>query len=284
MLDCGAPTRRSKKIRGMKRSILFAILFTAIFVIVAPAALAQTTDSGQDVYTATCARCHGADGLGVPNKYPPLAGNPDASDHDFVVDVVTNGLSGKEILGVTYTRDMPAFGNRLSADEIQQVSAYVVELSVSGPPQTTPTTAPVGEGTASVGEDIFAGSTLLSNGGPACAACHSAGVYDRLGGPGMAIDLNGIIDDFGKAGFIDAITDPVVDPMIAVFADRQITEQEANDLAAYLETTKAGQPASSSIDLLVVLGFSGFLLLILVTALVIRGPQNAYVEKLRSTR
>jgi mono/diheme cytochrome c family protein len=179
---------------------------------------------------------------------------------------------------------MPAFGNRLSADEIKQVSAYVVELSVSGPPQTTPTTVPVGEGTASVGEDIFRGSTLLSNGGIACAACHSAGVYDRLGGPGMAIDLNGIVDDFGKAGFIDAIVDPVVDPMIAVFADHQITDQEAADLAAYLETTKAGQPSGSSIDLLLLLGFSGFLVLILVTALVIRGPQNAYVEKLRSTR
>ena len=101
----------------------------------------------------------------------------------------------------------------------------------------------------------------------------------------MAIlDLNGIVADYGKAGFISAITDPVLAPMVATFANHQITEQEANDLAAFLETTTAGASSGSSIDLLVVIGVSGFLVLILITALVIRGPQNVYVEKLRSTR
>jgi len=273
--------------RGVKRSIQVTVLslFVAVFATMASSALAQSPDPGQEIYTQSCARCHGADGLGVPNKYPPLAGNPDATDHPFVIDVVTNGLSGKVILGVTYTREMPAFGNRLSPDEIDQVATYVVDLAVSGPPQTTPTTVPLAPGMAAVGNDLFAGSTLLSNGGTACAACHTAGEYDRLGGPGMAVlDLNGIIDDYGKSGFISAITDPVLAPMVAVFADHQITDQEANDLAAYLETTSAGASAGSSIDLLVVLGLSGFLVLILITALVIRGPQNVYVEKLRSTR
>ncbi len=271
----------------MKRSIQVTVLFLSMlfFATMASSALAQSPDPGQEIYTSSCARCHGADGLGVPNKFPPLSGNPDATDHEFVVDVIANGLNGKVILGVTYTREMPAFGSRLSAEEIDQVATYVVEIAANGPPQTTPTTAPTAPGTASVGADLFQGSTLLSNGGPACAACHTAGVYDRLGGPGMAVlDLNGIIDDYGKAGFISAITDPVLAPMVAAFSEHQITDQEANDLAAYLETTSAGASSSSSIDLLIVLGISGFLVLILITALVIRGPQNVYVEKLRSTR
>ncbi len=273
--------------RGVKRFIHVTVLFLSIlfFATMASPALAQAPDPGQEIYTSSCARCHGADGLGVPNKYPPLSGNPDVADHAFVVDVVTNGLSGKVILGVEYTREMPAFGNRLSPDEIDQVATYVIELAVSGPPQTTPTTVPLAPGTAAVGESLFQGSTLLSNGGPACAACHTAGKYDRFGGPGMAIlDLNGIVADYGKAGFISAITDPVLAPMVATFANHQITEQEANDLAAFLETTTAGASSGSSIDLLVVIGVSGFLVLILITALVIRGPQNVYVEKLRSTR
>ncbi len=270
----------------VRRSIRILVLFTfaILTLLTTSAAFAQSPGPGQDIYTAKCARCHGDDGLGIPGKYPPLAGNPDATDYDLVVDVVTNGLKGKVILGVSYTKEMPAFKDRLSSDEIAQVSEYVVQLAESGPPATTPTTAPPVQGTASVGEDLFRGTTMLSNGGPACAACHTAGPYDRLGGPGMSVlDLNGIVDEYGKSGFISAITDPVLEPMVVVFAERPITDQEANDIAAYLETTTAGGGGDTPVDLLLVLGVFGFLILILITALVIRGPQNAYVEKLRST-
>ncbi len=268
----------------MKRTIPLAFLFTAILVLMAPAALAQTPDEGVDIYNQSCARCHGTDGLGVPGKYPPLAGNPDAADHDLVVDAVTNGLSGKVIMGVSYTNEMPAFGNRLTPEEIQAVSTYVVELSLSGPSTAPTTTMPVGEGTAAVGENLFTGSSLLSNGGVACIACHQSGQYDRLGGPGLGINLDGIVQDYGKSGFISAITDPVVAPMIAVFEDHPITEQEATDLAAYLEAATADTSSGSSVDLLVVVAIIGFIILIFITAVVIKGPQNAYVEKLRSTR
>jgi len=263
---------------------LTALTFAAILTILAAPASAQSPDDGAPIYTDNCARCHKDDGLGVENKYPPLAGNPDAADFDYVVDVVTNGLSGKTIMGVDYVRDMPAFNDRLTAEEIQQVSAYTVQLSESGPAPTTPTTAPAVAGTDTAGNDLFRGSTLLSNGGLACIACHSAGEYDRLGGSGMGMDLNGIIDEFGAAGFVDAITDPVVDEMIVVFADHAITNQEANDLAAFLETTSADDADDSSFDLFHILGFVGFLILILITALIIRGPQDMYETKLRSSR
>jgi len=262
---------------------LMALTFTALLIIFANPVSAQSPDEGADIYTQTCARCHQDDGLGVPDKYPPLSGNPDAADFDYVVDVVTNGLSGKTIMGVDYERDMPAFNDRLTTEEIQQVSTYTVQLSESGPAPTTPTTPPVVAGTASAGDALFRGSTLLSNGGVACIACHSAREYDRLGGPGLGMDLNGIIDEFGTAGFVDAITDPVVDEMIAVFADHPITNQEANDLSAFLEKTSADGAEESTLDLLMILGFVGFLVLILTTALIIRGPQEPYETKLRST-
>lgn len=263
---------------------LIAIAFTAILMTFTSSAVAQSPDEGAEIYGQKCARCHQDDGLGVPNKYPPIAGNPDAADLDHVVDVVTNGLSGKVIMGVEYERDMPAFGDRLTPAEIQLVSQYTVQLAESGSGPTPPTTTPVVEGTESVGDALFRGSTLLSNGGVACIACHSAGEYDRLGGPGLAINLNGIIDEFGTAGFVDAITDPVVDEMIVVFADHPITNQEAIDLAAFLEPTSTDAAEGSSLDLLQLLGFVGFLVLILITASVIRGPQETYVTKLRSNR
>ncbi|MCL1600351.1 MAG: cytochrome c [Actinomycetia bacterium] len=270
--------------------ITMALLFTAILIILAPGAHAQTADEGAEIYSGNCARCHKADGLGEPNKFPPLTGNPDAADLAHVTVVVTNGLEGKVILGVTYDRTMPAFEGKLTPEQIQLVSEYTTELSVSGAP-TTPTTPDsggdgdnIGEAAPTVGDDLFRGTKLLSNGGVACVACHSAGDYNRLGGPGLAIDLNGIIDDFGVSGFVDAITDPVAPPMVAVFLDHPITENEALSLAAFLEPTSVDDASSSSIDLLTVFGLLGLLVLVLITGLIVRGPQRAYVTKLRSSR
>ena len=278
---------RSKEMRSLKRSIpiAIAIAFTAILVTMASPALAQTTDQGVEIYEGSCARCHQSDGLGIPGTFPPLTGNPDAGDHGYVVVVVTDGLEGKEIMGVAYDTEMPAFANRLSAEEIDLVSSYVVELSGGGGATTSPTTTvPAGPSSGSAGENLFTGATRLTNGGTACISCHTAGEYNGLGGPTMAISLDGIVETFGTAGFVAAITDPLVDPMIAVFNDHPITEQEANDLAAYLETTNADDTGDISVDILIMVGLVGFVVLMLITSGFIKGPQDAYREKLRNSR
>lgn len=70
---------------------------------------------GQDIYARQCASCHGIDGGGgvgsklagvVEEKYP------DIDDH---IAVITDGVSGK---------NMPAFKDRLTADEIEAVARY----------------------------------------------------------------------------------------------------------------------------------------------------------------
>jgi mono/diheme cytochrome c family protein len=265
------------------------LFFTAMLIIMAPGAGAQTSDEGEEIYADKCARCHKDDGLGDPNKYPPLTDNPDAADLDYVVVVVTDGLEGKVILGVPYDRKMPGFEGKLSPEQIELVSEYVTVLSVSGAP-TTPTPPDsgdgedVGEAAATIGDDLFRGTKRLSNGGVACIACHAAGDYNRLGGPGLGIDLNGIIDDYGVGGFVDAITDPVEPEMIAVFLDHPITEKEALSLAAFLEPTSVDDADTSSIDLLTVFGLVGLVVLLLITGLIVQGPQRAYVTKLRSSR
>jgi hypothetical protein len=100
----------------------------------------------------------------------------------------------------------------------------------------------------------------------------------------LGIDLNGIIDDYGVGGFVDAITDPVEPKMIAVFLDHPITEKEALSLAAFLEPTSVDDADTSSIDLLTVFGLVGLVVLLLITGLIVQGPQRAYVTKLRSSR
>ncbi len=74
---------------------------------------------GAEVFSANCARCHGADGGGGIG--PRLAGGavvdayPDAADE---VAVVTDGKSG----------GMPSFDGRLSEQEIDQVVEYTRTL------------------------------------------------------------------------------------------------------------------------------------------------------------
>ena len=73
---------------------------------------------GAAVFSENCATCHGADGSGISG--PPLNDGivvtnfPDIQDQ---IDVVTNGRG-----------PMPAFGDRLSAEEIQAVVEYTRTL------------------------------------------------------------------------------------------------------------------------------------------------------------
>lgn len=71
--------------------------------------------TGYDVYNASCAQCHGVGGGGGVG--PRLAGRvteafPNLDDH---VAVITEGRSGT---------NMPAFGDRLTAEEIVAVARY----------------------------------------------------------------------------------------------------------------------------------------------------------------
>lgn len=73
-------------------------------------------ESGATVFENNCMSCHGQEGAG--GSGPNLQESETASNHDEVVDIVTNGTDG----------GMPAFGDQLSDQEIQDVAAYVSQL------------------------------------------------------------------------------------------------------------------------------------------------------------
>jgi len=73
-------------------------------------------DKGKTVYWHYCAECHQADGSGYSHLYPRLAGDPIVTLHDPTPLIVT----------VVYGMEtMPAFGQRLSTDEIAAVLSYI---------------------------------------------------------------------------------------------------------------------------------------------------------------
>ncbi|AEB12899.1 c-type cytochrome [Marinithermus hydrothermalis] len=80
---------------------------------------------GSEVYAASCAGCHQAEGQGIPGTFPPLAENPNLEDAAYVVKVILNGRQGPlEVKGTTYNGAMPGFG-QLSDRQVAAVATYV---------------------------------------------------------------------------------------------------------------------------------------------------------------
>ena len=123
-----------------------------------PAALAQggtddlaQLEAGQAVFEANCARCHGADGMGSQTGRSLIGiamSEPDRSVH---VASVTTGKG-----------NMPAFGERLSAEEIDAAVSYVRLTFVDPAAQSDPAELAV-TGTASTPIAAL-GATLLVSG------------------------------------------------------------------------------------------------------------------------
>lgn len=72
--------------------------------------------TGEQIYTVSCARCHEADGQGYPELFPALAGNHIVTLHDTrpLIEIVKHGRGS-----------MPAFQNALDTDELAAVLTYI---------------------------------------------------------------------------------------------------------------------------------------------------------------
>lgn len=86
---------------------------------------AEMMELGKSIYNSTCFACHGAQGQGVKDVFPPLA-NADYlnADVDRSIDIVINGKSGEiTVNGEKYNSIMPAQG--LSDEETASVLTYI---------------------------------------------------------------------------------------------------------------------------------------------------------------
>jgi mono/diheme cytochrome c family protein len=127
-------------IPGAVARILRTIAFEIVCLGLLPAAAhAQTLNgrplseaSGQELYRATCAGCHGDDGRGFTTDVLGFdAEVPDFTECSFATpeteaDWVAVVLKGGPVRA--FDRRMPAFGDLLSADQAQKVVAYVRSL------------------------------------------------------------------------------------------------------------------------------------------------------------
>ena len=89
-------------------------------------ALAADLDNGRRVFNGSCAACHSNGGNAIfPEKTLSQQAIEQYLDGGFkqgsIVSLVTNGKNA-----------MPAFGDRLDDDEINDVSAYVIQQAQDG--------------------------------------------------------------------------------------------------------------------------------------------------------
>lgn len=81
---------------------------------------------GSQVYSANCAACHQASGLGLPGIFPPLDGSEwVTADERVVASILLYGINGQlTVKGVAYTGSMPSFG-QLSDSELAAVASHI---------------------------------------------------------------------------------------------------------------------------------------------------------------
>ena len=82
---------------------------------------------GRTVYETVCGVCHGVDGLGKPNQYPPLAGSEwVAKDIQSLVRIPQLGFTGSiKVTGQPWNLTMPPMGAGLSDADLAGVLSYV---------------------------------------------------------------------------------------------------------------------------------------------------------------
>jgi putative membrane protein len=124
---------------------VFGLLAAAAVALAPDASATQPTgdpDAGREMYAATCAMCHGADASGMMGMHPALRGAIQRLTAEGVEVAIRNGRRTMP--------PMPAFGDRLSDDEIGDVIAYLDTL----PP-----------GPRNFGPEMMDGDCMMGDGG-----------------------------------------------------------------------------------------------------------------------
>jgi mono/diheme cytochrome c family protein len=83
---------------------------------------------GKQVYETVCGICHGADGMGKPGQFPPLAGSEwvNAKGAQRLAHIPLEGLVGDvQVKGQDWNLNMAAMGAALSDADLAAVLSYI---------------------------------------------------------------------------------------------------------------------------------------------------------------
>jgi len=132
--------------------------------------------------------------------------------------------------------------------------------------------APVEAGDANVGRALFTGETRFANAGPACMSCHSAGV-GALDGGNLGPNLTKAYVDESKnpllsTAWVNGGGSPTMGP---IFAAKNITEAEMENLRAFLKAQGANDVAPSQSATFAGIGIIGFVAILILFTIIWSG-------------
>lgn len=187
---------------------------------------ADSVDNGKKLFTANCANCHGANGLGIEDTGPSLAG-VGAASVDFQVATgrmpMAANVPQAEVRAVQF-----------EPEQIRQMSAYVASL---GPGPAIPSAEMVDP---ELGDPANGMLLFRTN----CSMCHNA------------VGAGGALSE-GK--WAPPLTEPhVTDTVIyeamqtgpqsmPVFNDANLTPEEKRDVIAYVDEQRGTSPGGFSL-------------------------------------
>lgn len=273
-----------------RRASVVAGVLLALALAAPDSSATAGVEEGKALFDQQCAGCHTIGGGDLTG--PDLAGVIGARGRDWVLrfildpqQVLASGDPVAQALVDQWGLVMPTLG--LTEDQVASLVAFLEAEGGGAPPETQPAetqpaetqvvteTQPDGAGGAVVGEPdvgkaLFEGTDGLQNGGPSCISCHTVAGIGSLGGGAIGPDLTGASERYG-AGLAAVIESSAFPTMQPLFADNQITPQEAADLAAFLAQAPDAERPAGAMGKLLLLGFGGAVALAALGLLVWRG-------------
>jgi len=215
-----------------------------------------------EVFEKKCSSCHtvgGGDDIG-----PDLKGVNERRSQEWLLKMITSSQdligSGDPIAVGLFNKykkkKMP--DTELSKDEIVELLEFI---KTGGPAEQAMDAKPATDATAAeivLGKKIFLGTHPLSNGGPACLACHAVGNVGPLGGGTLGPDLTQAYSRYEDKGLSRALQKMGFPVMQEIYYKKPLTEAEAYALKAFLyEEDKKGPEAGDYEKKFLFLGLGG---------------------------
>jgi mono/diheme cytochrome c family protein len=165
---------------------------------------------------------------------------------------------------------LPVAVKAQQAETSQPTEAVQVETQAATEPVAVE--APVEAGDANVGRALFTGETRFANAGPPCISCHSAGI-GALDGGSLGPNLTKAYVDESKnpllsTAWVNGGGSPTMGP---IFAAKNITEAEMENLRAFLKAQGANDVAPSKTFTFAGIGIIGFVVILILFTIIWSG-------------
>jgi mono/diheme cytochrome c family protein len=211
----------------------YVFLFLLAVLLAGPAFAAGFDPAS--IFEVQCSGCHsvgrgvvvGPDLAGVTSRHPP------AWLHSFIRSSQGMVKKGDQVAKTLFGKFGKVMPDHDFTDE--QIDTLLRFIASGGPKPParfrlarTATPAEVARGRA-----LFTGAAPLAHGGPACSQCHSAGAEGGWRGMTLAADLTGVYERYPDAWLTRVLLE-ARDPLMVVYRDRPLTEDEAFALKAFL--------------------------------------------------